>query len=103
MTDHITLRIGQEAPLMSLTGQRRTVCYLLVHETKKALLIAAVENLDGICQDAKNYWFPKSVILVDGEKLRCQAVNEAEDANIIQIPAWIWQRKEPAKPMGASR
>jgi hypothetical protein len=103
MTDHITLRIGQEAPLMSLTGQRRTVCYLLVHETKKALLIAAVENLDGICQDAKNYWFPKSVILVDGEKLRCQAVNEAEDANIIQIPAWIWQKKEPAKPMGAPR
>jgi hypothetical protein len=103
MTDQITLRIGQEAPLMSLTGQRRSVCYLLVHETKKALLIAAVENVDGICQDAKNYWFPKSVILVDGDKPRCQTVNEAEDANTIQIPAWLWAKKEPAKPMGVSR
>lgn len=103
MTDNITLRIGQEAPLIELTGQRRTVCYLLVHETKKALLIAAIESVDGICQDAKNYWFPKSVILVDGEKPRCQAVNEAEDANVIQIPSWLWAKKEPCKPMGASR
>ena len=81
MTDHITIRIGQEAPLMSLTGQRRSVCYLLVHETKRALLIAAVENMDGICQ----------------------AVNEAEDANVIQIPSWLWAKKEPAKSMGAFR
>jgi len=103
MTDQVTLRIGQEAPLMSLTGQRRSVCYLLIHETKKALLIAAVENVDGICQDAKNYWFPKSVILIDSAKPRCQAVNEAEDANVIQIPGWLWAKKEPAKPMGVSR
>ena len=103
MTDQVTLRIGQEAPLMSLTGQRRSVCYLLVHETKKALLIAAVENVDGICQDAKNHWFPKSMVLVDGDKPRCQAVNEAEDANVIQIPGWLWAKKEPAKPMGVSR
>ena len=103
MTDQVTLRIGQEAPLMSLTGQRRSVCYLLVHETKKALLIAAVENVDGICQDAKNYWFPKSVILIDSAKPRCQTVNEAEDANIIQIPGWLWNKKEEAKPMGAFR
>jgi len=43
------------------------------------------------------------VILVDGEKLRCQAVNEAEDANVIQIPSWLWAKKEPCKPMGAPR
>lgn len=103
MADNITLRIGQEAPLMSLTGQRRSVCYLLVHETKKALLIAAVENVDGICQDAKNYWFPKSVLTIDGAKPRCQTVNEAEDANIIVIPSWIWAKKEPAKALGVSR
>lgn len=47
MTDDITLRMGQEAPLMSVTGQKRSIVYLLVHETKKALLIAAVENLGG--------------------------------------------------------
>lgn len=103
MTDHITLRIGQEAPLIELTGQKRSIVYLIVHETKKALLIAAVENQCGECVDAKNYWFPKSVVLVDGEKLRCQAVNEAEDANVIQIPSWLWAKKEPCKPMGASR
>jgi hypothetical protein len=101
MTDHITLRIGQEAPLMSLTGQKRSIVYLLVHETKKALLIAAVENLDGQCMDANNYWFPKSVLLIDGKRPRCQTVNEAEDANIIQIPAWIWEKRKPAAPMGA--
>ena len=46
MTDDITLRMGQEAPLMSVTGQKRSIVYLLVHETKKALLIAAVEKLE---------------------------------------------------------
>jgi hypothetical protein len=103
MADNITLRIGQEAPLMELTGQKRGVVYLIVHETKRALLIAAVENIGGEAVDAKNYWFPKSVLTIDGAKPRCQTVNEAEDANIIVIPSWIWAKKEPAKPMGVSR
>ena len=103
MTDDIILRIGQEAPLIELTGQKRSIVYLIVHETKKALLIAAVENQCGECIDAKNYWFPKSVIRADGEKFRCQSVNESEDASVIQIPEWLWAKKEPAKQMGVSR
>lgn len=100
MTDHITLRLNQESPLMELTGQRRSICYLMAHETKKAILLAAVENVGGVCQEAKNYWFPKSVITVDGEKLPCRAVNEAEEAAVIQIPSWIWEKKTPAAPIG---
>lgn len=73
----------RDKAMIDLAGKQSCICHRIEHQTERAVLL--------------------SVILVDGEKLRCQAVNEAEDANIIQIPAWIWQKKEPAKPMGAPR
>lgn len=101
MRDYMTLRIGQDAPLMSLTGQRISIVYLIVHETKKAILVAVVKNSCGECLDAQNYWFPKSVIQIDGERPRCLTANESKEASVIQIPEWLWSKKEPAKPMGA--
>lgn len=101
MTDQpITLRLRQPAPLMSLTGQKVSMWYDIQHETKKAILLAAVRKVDGMEFEAKTYWFAKSQILVDGKILPGKAVNEAFGAKVVRMDGWKWEQKKPAKPMG---
>lgn len=103
MTDHITLRIGQPSPLMSLTGQKVSSTYEVEHETQRALLISVVRMVEGMEVDRTGFWFPKSMISVDGRVPRGSSASEVSGAKVIKIPSWLWEKKEAVKPMGASR
>lgn len=54
-----------------------------VRETKKGILLSVYEKED---DEWIEYWFPKSQLNLDEEG--------------IQMPQWLWDRRDPATPMG---
>lgn len=85
--------------IMELTKTPGPRVNYLVKQTKKAVLLALMDNGEQI-----QYWFPKSqckirkrdkITIVDNEP-----VETGEKVLEVVIEDWIWKKREPAKPMG---
>lgn len=70
----------------------------LVKQTKKAVLLALMDNGDQI-----QYWFPKSQCKIrKRDSIKIVDDKPVVDGVILEvvIEDWIWKKREPAKPMG---
>ncbi len=87
----VTLRLGRDSPLMDLTGQKVSSRYEIEHETQKAVLVSIVRMVDGMEAARTSYWFPKSMVIVDGDR---------SGPKVIKVPDWLWNKKEQARRTG---
>lgn len=87
----VTLRLDRDSPLMDLTGQKVSSRYEIEHETPKALLVSIVRMVDGMEAARTSYWFPRSMVIVDGDR---------SGPKVIKVPDWLWNKKEQARRTG---
>ena len=87
----VTLRLGRDSPLMDLTGQKVSSRYEIEHETQKAVLVSIVRMVDGMEAARTSYWFPRSMVIVDGDR---------SGPKVIKVPDWLWNKKEQARRTG---
>jgi len=80
----VTLRLDRDSPLMDLTGQKVSSRYEIEHETPKALLVSIVRMVDGMEVVRTSYWFPRSMVIVDGDR---------SGPKVIKVPDWLWNKK----------
>ena len=87
----VTLRLDRDSPLMDLTGQKVSSRYEIEHETQKAVLVSIVRMVDGMEAARTSYWFPRSMVIVDGDR---------SGPKVIKVPDWLWNKKEQARRTG---
>lgn len=89
MSELLTLRLRTPAPLAALTGQRVEVWYDFVRtpkgfpvESKLAVLLCRSKKTGEELELLDQWWFPKSLILIDGQRLpgksNCEVPTDAK-------------------------
>jgi hypothetical protein len=88
----------------TLDGQtKKRIAAAIVRETEKAVLLGVHDRSLG---RYIQYWFPKSQIeirsrpVIRWNGLEMDVVDESYE---IFVQDWIWEKREPAKPMGCDR
>jgi hypothetical protein len=62
----------------------------LERQTDKALLLSII-NISAAGERKVSYWFPKSRVLVDGQKPWGEI--DLKNAKRIEVPEWLWEKR----------
>jgi hypothetical protein len=75
---------------MDLNGAPVVKINRLERQTEKALLLAII-NISAAGERKVSYWFPKSRVLVNGQKPWGEI--DLKNAKRIEVPEWLWDKR----------
>jgi hypothetical protein len=83
----------REKCALDLGGDMTYIDHHLERQTEKAVLLAVIHRSRAgerkVC-----YWFPKSVVIIDGKKVFGEI--DLKAAKKIECPDWLWEKRKVA-------
>lgn len=79
-----------EKCVQNLIDGRTSITHSLDRQTEKAVLLAVMHS-SASGQRVVKYWFPKSMILIDGKKQFGEI--DLEAVKKIEIPEWLYEKR----------
>jgi hypothetical protein len=80
----------RDTSIRGLDGKPSLKLVRLERQTEKALLLAII-NISAAGERKVSYWFPKSRVLVNGQKPWGEI--DLKNAKRIEVPEWLWDKR----------